>query len=288
MSTNNSNKWTEVISPKSSLFSFDITELLKYKDLIGLFVYRDFATEYKQTILGPLWFIIKPVITTVIFVIVFNRLGNLGTDNIPPFLFYMSGLVVWKYFEECVKKTSVTFINNAHIFGKVYFPRLTVPISVIISTMISFGIQFIIFLSFFCYFLFNTNASFQIHWEVICMIPFLIILMAGLGLGMGIIVSSLTIKYRDLRHAIDFIIQLMMFLSPVILSMTQVSNSNFVKYLIYANPMTGIIETFRYAFFGIETFNPFLLIYSIVFTIIVLVSGVFIFNKVERTFMDTI
>jgi lipopolysaccharide transport system permease protein len=282
-----SEKFSVVIHQNRSVFEFNLFELWRYKDLIYLFVYRDFISEYKQTILGPLWFLIKPLIMTVIFTLIFGKMGGLPTSGIPKFLFYLSGIVTWKYFEECVKKISNTFIDNSNIFSKVYFPRLTVSISILISSLLSFGIQFFIFLVFVIYFYGFGSYTYQ-GMNIFIIIPILfmlIVLMACIGLGLGLLISALTTKYRDLRYLIDFGLQLLMYISPVIIPLSEAKKFDKLKYLIAMNPMTGVIETFRFLFFGGE-FYLYNLIYSIVFSIVVLFFGLIVFNRVERNFID--
>lgn len=288
MNNNKIEDWSE-IKPSTNILNFKFREILDYKDLIHLFVLRDFISEYKQTILGPLWFIIKPVMVTLIFTFVFGKVGKLNTSGINPFLFYFSGILTWKYFEDCVKKTSNTFISNSNIFGKVYFPRLAVPISIVISSCLSLLIQLIIFILILAFYYFQ-GSIINLQVNIILLIPaivFLIIVMAMLGLGLGILISSLTTKYRDLRYLLDFGIQLMMYVSPVIIPITEANNHNYIKYLVRLNPMTGIIETFRFLFFGGD-FYLYDLTYSFVFTVVIFLFGVIVFNKVERDFMDTI
>jgi lipopolysaccharide transport system permease protein len=278
------NTWTMIIRPKRHWMDIRLVELWRFRDLIALFVWRDFVAYYKQTILGPLWYIIQPLLTTLTFTVIFGRLAGLPTDGLPPFLFYMAGTVVWSYFSSCLTKTSNTFTANAGIFGKVYFPRLTVPISILISNLIALAIQFVLFLCFMAYFgLFGATIR-PNAWILVT--PLLLFLMAGLGLGFGIIVSSLTTRYRDLQFLVTFGVQLWMFATPVIYPLSQVPER--YRWIILANPMTPILETFRYAFLGTGIVNVFHLLYSFSFMIGVLLIGVLIFNRVERTFMDTV
>lgn len=276
--------WTMIIKPKRSLFDVDLAELWRYRDLIGLFVKRDFVSKFKQTILGPIWFVIQPLLTTIMFTIVFGNIAGIPTDGIPKVLFYMSGIVGWTYFATCLNDTSQTFIKNASIFGKVYFPRLALPISVVISNLVSFAIQFVFLLLFMAYFMF-VGSDIQPNLNVL-LIPLLVILIAGLGLGFGIIISSLTTKYRDLTHLVTFGVSLWMYATPIIYPLSEIPE----KYRIYvlANPMTPIIETFKVALLGVGEVNYFHLLYSVAFTVVVLVLGVLIFNKVEKSFMDTV
>ncbi|MBK8928332.1 MAG: ABC transporter permease [Chitinophagaceae bacterium] len=248
-------------------------------------VRRDFVAYYKQTILGPIWFFLQPLLTTAMYFLIFFKVAKLSTDDVPPMLFYLAGVTVWNYFSESLTKTSDTFIANAAIFGKVYFPRLVIPISIVVSNLMRLGIQFMLFLVFWVYYLLATNAIHP-HWDAMLLLPILILLMACLSLGLGIIFSSLTTKYRDLRFLLGFGIQLMMFATPVVYPLSLASEK--YKWLLVANPFTAIIETFRYAFLGKGEFNWMYLGYSALVTIIILLIGTLIFNKVEKTFMDTV
>ncbi|MDC0338344.1 ABC transporter permease [Flavobacteriales bacterium] len=273
-----------IIKPKKSLLDINVKELFAFKDLLFLFVKRDFISVYKQTILGPLWFFLQPILTTVIFTFVFGRIAGLPTDGMPRALFYLAGITCWNYFSDCLTKTSSTFIDNQNIFGKVYFPRLITPLSIVISSLIKFGIQFFLFLLYYFYELSNYDT---IHGNfTIFLIPILIILMGLLGLGLGMIISSLTTKYKDLRFLIQFGIQLWMYITPVIYSLSSLTGKTRIIALL--NPMTSIIETFKYAFLGAGTFNVLHLLYTVVFTIIVLIAGILIFNRTEQNFMDTV
>jgi lipopolysaccharide transport system permease protein len=276
--------WSLVIKPKRSLFDVNLKAIWNYRDLIALFVRRDFVAKYKQTILGPLWFLIQPLLTTLMYTIVFGKIAGISTDGLPKMLFYMSGITAWNYFAESFKATSNTFVTNAAIFGKVYFPRLALPISTVISGLIQFAIQFLFLIGFMIYFGL-TGASFSPNIYIL-LIPVLIILMAGLGLGMGIIISSLTTKYRDLTNLVGFGVQLFMYATPVIYPVSSLPE----KYQIYilANPLTPIIETFRFALLGTGTFSFLHLLYSFVFMIVVLFVGIILFNKIEQSFMDTV
>jgi len=278
------NYWDMVIQPQRGLFDMRLGELWHARDLILLFVRRDFVAVYKQTILGPLWYLIQPLLTTVIFTFIFGSIAKLPTDGLPQFLFYMSGTVVWAYFSSCLTKTSDTFITNANLFGKVYFPRLSVPVSILMSNLIAFGIQFGFFLFFMGYFAISGSVIRPNWW--ILLTPFLIFIMAGLGLGLGIIVSSLTTKYRDLRFLVQFGAQLLMYATPVIYPASSVPER--FRWIIEANPMTPIVEAFRYAFLGAGSVNPGQLLYSLVVTLVIVVLGVIMFNRVEATFMDTV
>jgi len=281
--TDNDN-WSMVIKPKRHLFDIDLEDIWRYRDLVKLFVRRDFVAKYKQTILGPLWFLIQPLLTTLIYTIVFGNIANIPTDGLPHILFYMTGIVGWTYFSTCLNSTSNTFVANAGIFGKVYFPRLTLPISIVISSLIQFFIQFGLLAAFMVYYKL-TGADFQLNIYVL-ILPVLIILMAGLGLGFGIIISSLTTKYRDLTNLVGFGVQLWMYATPIIYPLSEIPD----KYRIFvlANPLTPIIETFRYALLGAGTIDWYHLLYSFGFTVFVLAIGIVLFNKVEQSFMDTV
>lgn len=274
-----------VIEPQRSLFDLRLGELWRYKDLVMLFVHRDFVAIYKQTILGPLWYLIQPILTTLTFTVIFGNIASLPTDGLPQFLFYMSGTVVWSYFAACLTKTSETFVQNAGLFGKVYFPRLAVPISILISNLITFAIQFALLLLLVLFFTLRGSALY-FNWLWVVFSPVLILMMAGLGLGFGIIISSLTTKYRDLRFLITFGVQLLMYATPVIYPVSSIPER--FRLLIFANPMTSIVETFRYAFLGAGTVNLGQLLYSFVFMLVVVSLGIVIFNRVEQTFMDTV
>jgi len=276
--------WNLIIKPKRHLFDIDFKDIWRYRDLIVLFVRRDFVSKYKQTVLGPLWFLIQPILTTLMFTVIFGNIANISTDGLPKILFYLTGIVGWTYFSTCLTTTSNTFVANAGIFGKVYFPRLTLPISIVISNLVQFFIQLLLLGAFMIYYGI-TGAHFQPNIYVL-LIPFLIILMAALGLGFGIIISSLTTKYRDLTNLVSFGVQLWMYATPVIYPLSGIPDK--FKVYVLANPLTPIIETFRYALLGAGTVSWTYLIYSLIFTIVVLIIGVLLFNKVEQTFMDTV
>jgi lipopolysaccharide transport system permease protein len=276
--------WSLIIRPQRGWFDLRLGELWNARDLIMLFVWRDFVSVYKQTILGPLWYLIQPVLTTVTFTIIFGRIAGLSTDGLPQFLFYLSGTVVWVYFADCVIKTSQTFTSNSGLFGKVYFPRLSVPISIVISNLITFGIQLLLFIAFIIYFVI-AGVEIKLNWWVL-LLPFLIFITAGIGLGFGIIISALTTRYRDLRYLVTFGIQLAMYATPVIYPVSSVTGT--FRKLIFLNPMTSIIEAFRYAFLGAGTLSIPQLLYSFTVMLIVLLIGILLFNKIEANFMDTV
>lgn len=278
------NTWTMVIRPRRNWFDLRLNELWAYRDLVALFVWRDFVAQYKQTILGPLWYLIQPVLTTVTFTLVFGRLAGLSTDGVPDFLFYMAGAVVWSYFSACLTKTANTFTGNAAIFGKVYFPRLAVPVSILFSNLIAFAIQLALFLAFLAYYMLSGAAVAPTIW--LLAMPLLLLLMAGLGLGIGIIVSSLTTRYRDLQFLVAFGAQLLMYATTVIYPLSAVPEK--YRWVLVANPMTPVVETFRFAFLGQGMVELLHLAYSVAFTLVVLVVGVVLFSRVEQTFMDTV
>jgi lipopolysaccharide transport system permease protein len=279
------NLWTEVITPKKGLLDFNVKEIWKYRDLIMLFVRRDFVSTYKQTILGPIWFFIQPLFTAFIFFIIFTRIAKLPTDGVPPILFYLSGITIWNYFAECFTKTSNVFIANASIFGKVYFPRLTNPISIIISSLIKFGIQFLLYIFILGYYILTNQIEFSISLELF-LLPFLILIMAMLSLGLGIIFSSLTTKYRDLTFLLQFGIQLLMYATPVIYPIAATSGK--LRKVLELNPLTPLVESFRKILLGQSYVNYEGLIYCCVISMITLFVGIVIFNQVEKSFMDTV
>ena len=276
--------WSLIIKPNQSIFSFDYKALWRFRDLLFLFVKRDIVSAYKQTILGPLWFLIQPILTTITFTIIFHAIAKINTDGLPPLLFYMSGIILWSYFSECLMKTSETFSANAGIFGKVYFPRLIVPISIVISNMIRFGFQFFLLLIIWMYYYFSGEA---IHMNTtIFLFPLLILLMAGHGLAFGIIISSLTTKYRDLKFLVQFGVQLLMYGSSVVMPLSS-ATGNFRK-LLLLNPMTSIIEAFKYGLLGVGVYDFTYLIYNFIALIFILLIALLLFNKVEKSFMDTV
>jgi lipopolysaccharide transport system permease protein len=277
--------WDLVIQPKSKWYDLRLKEIWKYRDLLFLFVKRDFVSTYKQTILGPTWFLIQPILTTLTFTVIFGGLAKISTDGIDAPLFYLTGLTLWTFFADCLSKTSDTFTVNANVFGKVYFPRMVMPLSVVFSSFIKLGVQFILFLS--VWFFYYVIKGRDLHPNItILLIPFLMILMGGLGLGFGIIISAMTTKYKDLRFLVGFGVQLLMYATPVVYPLSIVAGKK--KLLVLANPMTSIIETFKYAFLGTGELNWGALLYSTVFCIILITIGLIIFNRVEKSFMDTV
>ncbi len=277
-------KWDMEIKPQNKLFDLHLKDVWDYRDLLWLLVSRDFVSFYKQTILGPLWFFIQPLFTTIIFTFVFGKMGGFSTDGLPQPLFYMAGITAWNYFAECLTKTSTVFSANAAIFGKVYFPRLIMPLSIVVSNLVRFAVQLLLFFMVMAFYWYR-GANFGITWAVF-LFPIVIILMALLGLGGGMIISSLTTKYRDLAFLFTFAVQLLMYATTVIYPLSSAPEK--FKWIIELNPMTGIIETFRYGFLGQGSFTWVSFAYSCSITLVLLVFGVIIFNRVEKNFIDTV
>lgn len=277
--------WTEEITPKNKWFDIRLGELWRYRDLVGLFVYRDFVAIYKQTILGPLWHIIQPLFTTLIFSIVFGNIAQINTDGVPHFLFYLCSITIWNYFANSLNSTSNVFVTNASVFGKVYFPRLTVPVANVISGFMAFSIQFLLFLGVYIFFLASGNDNLSPSWWI-ALVPVFAFNMALLGLGLGIIVSSLTTKYRDLTYAVGFGVQLLMYISGVIHPLSYIAEDK--RFFILLNPIFTVIEGFRFAFFGKGVFEPSMLLYSLGVSSVIFIIGVALFHKVEKNFMDTV
>ncbi len=276
--------WDLKIKPSSSLLSLNLKDVWSYRDLLGLLVRRDFVAFYKQTILGPLWFFVQPLLTTIMFSFVFGKMGGFDTDKLPKPLFYLAGITAWNYFADCLTKTSTVFRDNAAIFGKVYFPRLIMPLSIVVSCLVRFGVQFLLFLLVMAYYAF-TGTQFHITWAI-TLFPVVVVLMALMGLGAGMIISAMTTKYRDLAFLLTFGIQLLMYATTVIYPLATVDAK--YRWLIKANPMTSLIETFRYGFLGKGSFDWVLLGYSTGVTVVFLLLGIIIFNKVEKDFIDTV
>ena len=277
-------KWDLAIKPSKGWIDLNFKELLKYTNLIFLFAKRDFVIFYKQTILGPLWYIIQPLVNTIIFNLIFGKIAKLSTDGIPPFLFYMSGTVLWSYFSTCISATSNIFVNNANIFGKVYFPRITVPIAIVITSLVQFLIQFSIFIGFYFYFI--INGAILVPNYLIFSVPFLVIQMAILSLGFGSLISALTAKYRDLTFAMTFFVQIWMYLTPIVYPFSQVPEKYQIYYLI--NPMVSIVELFRSAFLGTQPIDIEIIVISIFITFIIFILGLLMFNRTEKSFIDTV
>jgi lipopolysaccharide transport system permease protein len=283
-STLEEGKWDMVIEGKFSLFDFKFREVWRYRDLLILLVKRDFVSFYKQTIFGPLWFFIQPIFTTLVFTFVFGRLAGISTDGIPQPLFYLAGITAWNYFADCITKTSTVFKDNANIFGKVYFPRLIMPLSIVVSNLVRFLVQFFLFLLMLFYYQF-TGSSIEFTWAL-GLFPFLIVLMAMFGLGLGLIITALTTKYRDLAFFVTFGVQLLMYATTVIYPLSAAPSQ--FKTLISANPMTPIIEAFRLGFLGEGSFSITSFLYSGLIILTTFLVGVLFFNKSERSFVDTI
>ncbi|MBU4539362.1 MAG: ABC transporter permease [Weeksellaceae bacterium] len=276
-------QWTETIEAKHSLFDLKLSEVWRYRDLVYMFVKRDFVSSFKQTILGPVWFFINPILTTIVYLVIFGSIANLSTDGAPKILFYLAGVTLWNYFSSCLTGTSSVFTTNANIFGKVYFPRLVMPLTVVISNLMKFGVQFLLFLMAFFYFL----AKDQIQPNLwILATPFLIFLMGAFALGMGMIFSALTTKYRDLQMLLGFGVSLYMYATPVVYPLSALSG--IWKKLAYYNPLTGIFECFKYGWLGSGDFSAELLLISTAIILFLLAVGTLIFNKVEKGFMDTV
>ena len=274
-----------VITPHNKLWSVDFKEIWRYRDLIELFVKRNIVVQYKQTILGPLWYIIQPLLTVLMNMVVFGGIAHMSTDGMPQALFYLAGNVCWFYFSDCLNQTSNTFLANQGMFGKVYFPRLVEPISTVISNLLRFGVQIGLFVAFYLYFFFS-GSDICPNWAIF-LIPVFIIMLAGLGLGFGILVSSMTTKYRDLIILFTFIVQLWMYATPIVYPISMVPEGT-LRTIIMANPMTSIIEAFKYATLGQGYFSWLALGYSFTFMSVLLILGVVVFNKVQRSFMDTV
>lgn len=277
-------EFSVLIDSQKKIFNFNLKEIWQYRDLMSMYVKREIVTFYKQTILGPLWFIIQPILTTIMFIFVFSNIAEISTDSIPQPLFYFSGIIFWSYFSDCLLRNSKIFIENQGVFGKVYFPRIVVPISIAISNLVRFFIQLAIFLIIYLFYFFSgENVVPNIY---ILLFPILIIITAGLSLGFGIIFSSLTTKYRDLTFLLQFSVQLWMYITPVIYPLNSISLDK--QWLIQLNPVTSIVETFKYGAIGTGVFSWSWLGYSFIFMVVLLFWGVIVFNRVEKNFMDTI
>ncbi len=276
--------WTKIIEPKTSLLNVRLHELWQYRDLVRMFVRRDFVANYKQTILGPIWFFLQPLLTALIYIIIFGNIAKISTEGQPMILFYLSGITLWNYFSENFNKTATVFRDNSALFGKVYFPRLTMPLSIVISNMVRLGIQFLLFLAFWCYYFFGKHVV-EPHPQIL-LTPLLILMMALISLGGGLIICSVTNKYRDLVFLITFGVQLLMYATPVIYPISTVPEK--YKWFILSNPLSAIIETFRYGFLGTGTFSWGQLGYSFTWSVLICLFGILIFNKVEKSFTDTV
>lgn len=281
----NQQHWSVVIKPKTGFFEINYRELWDYRDLVYLLVKRDFISFYKQTIFGPLWFLIQPLFTTLIYVFVFGRLAGLSTDGLPPALFYMTNIIAWNYFAECINKTSTVFKDNANVFGKVYFPRLIMPVSIVISNLVKFGVQFGLLLIAIAYFVLFRGYEVNFTWYIL-IYPLMVLLLAAIGLGGGMIISAMTTKYRDLSFLVAFGVQLFMYVTPIIYPVSAASEK--VKDIAMMNPLSPIIEGMRLGLLGQGEFTTGGMIYAVVTVLVILFSGIFIFNKVEKSFVDTV
>ena len=275
--------WDLVIKGHTSLFDVRLNEIWHYRDLLFLFVKRDFVTVYKQTILGPLWFFIQPLLTSITFTIIFGNIAQLSTDGAPKIIFYMAGITLWTYFSNCLTSVAGVFTANASIFGKVYFPRLIMPLTVVISNLMKFGVQFLLFLCFVFYFV----AKEQIQPNLfILLLPFIILLMALIALGLGLVLTAMTAKYKDLSQLITFGIQLFMYITPVIYPSSSIPSD--YKWLVTLNPLVALFDYMRYAFIGIGQFSVWSLVYPSLFAVVILTIGIVVFNKSQKTFIDTV
>lgn len=282
---NKQEKWDLIITPARGLFSIPWKEIWSYRDLLFMFVKRDIVTLYKQTILGPLWFFIQPLLTVGMYIIVFNKIARISTDGVPPLLFYLAGIIIWNFFQENFNTTAKTFTDNAKLFGKVYFPRIISPLSKVISGFIRFAIQFGLFLLIYSYYLGTGNFNIGPN-KYILLLPVMIIIMAFLGLGLGILFTSLTTKYRDFVFLIQFGVQLLMYASPVIYPLSRVPETYHAWF--YVNPMTAVLEGFRFAFLGSGNFTLQGLLVSLSSSFLIFILGLVLFNNVEKDFMDTV
>jgi lipopolysaccharide transport system permease protein len=278
--------WDLMIEPRGRLISLNLKELFSHGYLMRMFVRRDFVSAYKQTILGPLWFFIQPLLTTLTFTVIFGNVANISTDGLPHMVFYMSGITIWNYFSETLTATSNTFIQNANLFGKVYFPRLVMPITKVVSGLMKFGIQFMLFLLFIAYFIYKGAPVKPDLYGILIVTPIVLVIMAGIGLGIGMILSALTTKYRDLVFLITFGVQLLMYATPVIYPMSSMTSK--YKWIIEANPLSWIVEAFRKVYLGTGLLDWNGILYSFGFMVVILLAGMIIFNKVERTFIDNV
>ena len=282
----NEQEWTTVIQPKNKLLSVDFKEIWRYRDLMLLFVKRNIITQYKQTVLGPLWYLIQPLMTTIMYMVVFGGIAKISTDGLPQPLFYLAGICFWQYFADCLTKTSNTFVSNAGIFGKVYFPRLVTPLSDVISNLVRFSIQFGLFICVYLYYVIFTDVHVAPNWYAL-LFPVLVTMIAGLALGFGILFSSMTTKYRDLQLLLSFFVSLWMYATPVIYPLSTITNEK-IKFAMMLNPLTGIVEFFKYGFLGVGCHDWWMLGYSFAFMVVLLGVGIVVFNKVQRSFMDTV
>ena len=278
--------WTTIIEPKTKLLSVDFREIWQYRDLIRMFIRRNFNVMYKQTILGPLWFIIQPVLTVVMYMVVFGNIAQISTDGIPQPLFYLAGITIWSYFASCFSSCANALVGNASIFSKVYFPRLCSPISSMITALLPFSVNMLIFMVIYGYYCFFTDAVIKMTWGVF-FVPFIVMLVALMGAGIGLFLSSITTKYRDLTILISFAFRLWMYATPIIYPLSTIDNEH-LRIVMYLNPMTGLVEFFKWSFLGVGAHEWWLITYSIFFCMIMLTLGVVVFNQAQRTFMDTV
>ena len=278
-------QWTMIIRPQEKLWKVNLKEIWDYRDLIELFVKRNIVVQYKQTILGPLWYLIQPILTVIMNMVVFGGIAQMSTDGVPQALFYLAGNVCWFYFSDCLNQTSSTFVANQGMFGKVYFPRMVVPISTVLSNLLRFGIQIGLFVAFWLYY-FATGSDISLNWAIL-LVPVFVLMLAGLGLGFGILISSFTTKYRDLTILFTFVVQLWMYATPIVYPISMVTSEK-LRTIIMLNPMSSIIEAFKYATLGQGYFSWGALSYSFAFMSILLIWGIVVFNKVQRSFMDTV
>ncbi len=281
----NPETWDLVIASSSSWWNIPFREIWRYRDLLWILLKRDYKASFRQTILGPIWFFIQPIFTTLIYTVVFNRVAKLGTDGMPPILFYLSGVILWNYFSTSITSTSNAFISNASIFGKVYFPRLIIPIAIVLSNMMKLMVQFSFFVVVFLYYLQQPGVNLQPTWHIV-LFPFLFLLMGILGLSIGMLISTFTTKYRDFQYLISFGIQLLMYATPIVYPSSMVKGV--WHDILVLNPMTGIVEGFRFSFLGSGSFQWGMIGYSLIFSLSLLVVAVVLFNKVEKKFMDTV
>ena len=282
--THQTQNWTEEIKSNTNLLSVNVKEIWHYRDLIYMLVKRDFITFYKQTILGPIWFFVQPILTSLIYLVLFGQVAKLSTDGLPQLAFYLSGITIWNYFSESLSKTSTVFKDNSGVFGKVYFPRLIMPLAIVVSGLMKFSIQFALFISVVLYYTFVQQTIAPNIWVLAT--PYLILLMAAFALGLGMIFSSLTTKYKDLTFLLSFGIQLAMYATPVVYPISALPLN--YRWMVEMNPLTGIFECFRYGYLGSGHFDPMSLVYSTICIFILFLIGVLIFNKVEKSFMDTV
>ena len=285
MKQNDNTYWNNVITPRDRLLTLDWREIWRYRDMFLLFVARNFRTAYKQTILGPLWFVITPVLSVIVYVAVFGGIANIPTDGLPPILFYLLGISVWGYFSSCLSATSNSFVTNADIFGKVYFPRIIMPLVAVTTNLLTFGIQLLIFAAFYIYYA-ATGTELAIHWQIV-LFPLLVLILALMSVGFGMIFSSLTTKYRDLQIMLVKIISLWVYVTPVIYPLSMVTNPK-LHLAMSLNPVTPVMEAIKYSLLGQGQFSWLWLGYSVLFTVILLIFGLMMFNKVQKSFMDTV